>query len=159
MCADTSANRPRPDAAAVRPSPWGTASTRPARLVRRRAPWGGRAITSDTTRVETSFRVFLSQWHGVDPKRQGRRYGLLRRIEEEGQLALTDPRCRADPGPFRPGPPPGRSWSAATRPSQRPPRRSREPCRPPGRSCAAPRSEEHTSELQSHHDLVCRLLL
>src|SRR5437773_8305377 len=27
----------------------------------------------------------------------------------------------------------------------------------PGRR--APRSEEHTSELQSHHDLVCRLLL
>src|SRR5437773_4972960 len=24
---------------------------------------------------------------------------------------------------------------------------------------ARPRSEEHTSELQSHHDLVCRLLL
>src|SRR5437773_6860333 len=24
---------------------------------------------------------------------------------------------------------------------------------------SAPRSEEHTSELQSHHDLVCRLLL
>src|SRR5208283_6037571 len=28
-------------------------------------------------------------------------------------------------------------------------------CWPP----VAPRSEEHTSELQSHHDLVCRLLL
>src|SRR5437667_7492268 len=31
-----------------------------------------------------------------------------------------------------------------------------------GCACAAvsrPRSEEHTSELQSHHDLVCRLLL
>src|SRR5437667_9152221 len=27
----------------------------------------------------------------------------------------------------------------------------------PGKRC--PRSEEHTSELQSHHDLVCRLLL
>src|SRR5437773_6978107 len=27
-------------------------------------------------------------------------------------------------------------------------------CRP-----CTPRSEEHTSELQSHHDLVCRLLL
>src|SRR5437773_12106302 len=30
------------------------------------------------------------------------------------------------------------------------------------RSCPSPscwRSEEHTSELQSHHDLVCRLLL
>src|SRR5437667_11686064 len=26
-------------------------------------------------------------------------------------------------------------------------------------SKARPRSEEHTSELQSHHDLVCRLLL
>src|SRR5438132_9011884 len=25
--------------------------------------------------------------------------------------------------------------------------------------CACPRSEEHTSELQSHSDLVCRLLL
>src|SRR5437773_5767484 len=29
---------------------------------------------------------------------------------------------------------------------------------PAGRSCQE-RSEEHTSELQSHHDLVCRLLL
>src|SRR5437773_8609048 len=29
-------------------------------------------------------------------------------------------------------------------------------CRRTGRT---PRSEEHTSELQSHHDLVCRLLL
>src|SRR5437773_9785255 len=26
-------------------------------------------------------------------------------------------------------------------------------------AAAKPRSEEHTSELQSHHDLVCRLLL
>src|SRR5437773_8035126 len=34
------------------------------------------------------------------------------------------------------------------------------PCRRPARPWApAPRSEEHTSELQSHHDLVCRLLL
>src|SRR3970282_2779462 len=31
---------------------------------------------------------------------------------------------------------------------------------PPGPAApTAPRSEEHTSELQSHHDLVCRLLL
>src|SRR5437667_9332097 len=28
-----------------------------------------------------------------------------------------------------------------------------------GRGSARSRSEEHTSELQSHHDLVCRLLL
>src|SRR5437773_3068479 len=29
----------------------------------------------------------------------------------------------------------------------------------PGKQPNWPRSEEHTSELQSHHDLVCRLLL
>src|SRR5437773_4375499 len=29
----------------------------------------------------------------------------------------------------------------------------------PAVAVAADRSEEHTSELQSHHDLVCRLLL
>src|SRR5438034_6446356 len=28
-----------------------------------------------------------------------------------------------------------------------------------GRGCCSARSEEHTSELQSHSDLVCRLLL
>src|SRR5438034_10637610 len=31
--------------------------------------------------------------------------------------------------------------------------------RPPGRTGEESRSEEHTSELQSHSDLVCRLLL
>src|SRR2546428_3870038 len=31
--------------------------------------------------------------------------------------------------------------------------------RPPGRSSSKNRSEEHTSELQSRSDLVCRLLL
>src|SRR5437773_5723040 len=30
---------------------------------------------------------------------------------------------------------------------------------PSGLGCPKFRSEEHTSELQSHHDLVCRLLL
>src|SRR5437667_9298021 len=30
---------------------------------------------------------------------------------------------------------------------------------PAERAKVTPRSEEHTSELQSHHDLVCRLLL
>src|SRR5437667_4893892 len=33
------------------------------------------------------------------------------------------------------------------------------PPRCPVTRSVAPRSEEHTSELQSHHDLVCRLLL
>src|SRR5215468_11672008 len=32
-------------------------------------------------------------------------------------------------------------------------------CGPGRRSAPSRRSEEHTSELQSHHDLVCRLLL
>src|SRR5437667_8844295 len=35
----------------------------------------------------------------------------------------------------------------------------KKPSRKAGASWAGPRSEEHTSELQSHHDLVCRLLL
>src|SRR5437773_4645736 len=42
--------------------------------------------------------------------------------------------------------------------SRRTPRR----CRAAAPGCTPrgiPRSEEHTSELQSHHDLVCRLLL
>src|SRR5207248_10704541 len=68
---------------------------------------------------------------------------------------------------------PGRRWTSAASPSQR----SRRRCgsgigarRPPSRcgtggtrsssSRPAPsRSEEHTSELQSPYDLVCRLLL
>src|SRR5438034_621799 len=33
------------------------------------------------------------------------------------------------------------------------------PTCPTPTSCSTPRSEEHTSELQSHSDLVCRLLL
>src|SRR5215468_12523543 len=33
------------------------------------------------------------------------------------------------------------------------------PCGPSRPACSSHRSEEHTSELQSHHDLVCRLLL
>src|SRR5437773_5876727 len=37
--------------------------------------------------------------------------------------------------------------------------RARIPRRAGQRSCSRVRSEEHTSELQSHHDLVCRLLL
>src|SRR3712207_6915557 len=37
--------------------------------------------------------------------------------------------------------------------------RHRQPARPGGRLRRAPRSEEHTSELQSRQYLVCRLLL
>src|SRR6266480_5103269 len=37
--------------------------------------------------------------------------------------------------------------------------RRRSPCRPWQPSCSRTRSEEHTSELQSHVNLVCRLLL
>src|SRR5690349_22904714 len=43
------------------------------------------------------------------------------------------------------------------------PSNGRRPAVPPScalpRRCARPRSEEHTSELQSRRDLVCRLLL
>src|SRR5690349_24808235 len=53
-----------------------------------------------------------------------------------------------------------RSAPGATRPTS--PRRSGRRSRSPKRSRACPiarRSEEHTSELQSRRDLVCRLLL
>src|SRR5438132_6037681 len=43
------------------------------------------------------------------------------------------------------------SWGSSSRP------RSTRSARAP--RCRGPRSEEHTSELQSHSDLVCRLLL
>src|SRR6266540_6534758 len=55
------------------------------------------------------------------------------------------------------GPPPRAAGSA--------PRRGRRwsPASPSttarARRCWPPRSEEHTSELQSHHEIVCRLLL
>src|SRR5690606_40403877 len=51
----------------------------------------------------------------------------------------------------------------ATRPGQHRRRRSPPPPCPPATSiscrCSARRSEEHTSELQSRENLVCRLLL
>src|SRR5437773_12426156 len=50
---------------------------------------------------------------------------------------------------LRPETPPRPARSARSR------RSTTSRCRTAGR----PRSEEHTSELQSHHDLVCRLLL
>src|SRR6202040_4440253 len=40
-----------------------------------------------------------------------------------------------------------------------PPRRSAPASPRPRPGCGGPRSEEHTSELQSRRDLVCRLLL
>src|SRR5437588_2481576 len=63
-------------------------------------------------------------------------YTTLFRSPSEAAAAHTNLRGRA----------PGR----ATPPSAR----SARPCQ-----ASSPRSEEHTSELQSHSDLVCRLLL
>src|SRR5256885_5634597 len=64
-------------------------------------------------------------------------------------------RSPAPPGSGRPppgaAPPPGSTRPAGT--STRP------PPRPPGGGRRGPRSEEHTSELQSPCNLVCRLLL
>src|SRR5690606_41911178 len=66
-------------------------------------------------------------------------------------LSLHDalPICRTVPG--------ARSPRTASRSRRSPPRRPGTPA--PGRAWAAARSEEHTSELQSRENLVCRLLL
>src|SRR5437773_12177516 len=55
---------------------------------------------------------------------------------------------------FRSWPLPRRRGNARANPSAAPVRH-----RPAAGTPRGPRSEEHTSELQSHHDLVCRLLL
>src|SRR2546421_2876933 len=49
--------------------------------------------------------------------------------------------------------------SAPARAASRPSRRTVAPCSRRGRVACRRRSEEHTSELQSRSDLVCRLLL
>src|SRR3712207_7650103 len=64
-------------------------------------------------------------------------------------------RCAAAPGSPR-GCPPARPWP----PRCPPPRTHPGPPRPARSApCHCPRSEEHTSELQSRQYLVCRLLL
>src|SRR5437773_8483848 len=60
-------------------------------------------------------------------------------------------------GPRRPGARPRRPQRARVDVDDGSPRPARR--RPHGRLAIPRRSEEHTSELQSHHDLVCRLLL
>src|SRR2546427_4997809 len=67
-----------------------------------------------------------------------------------GPAQGAPPRARG-PGERRPrGRGPGRGGGRARRPNGRGAR---------ARVCAPPRSEEHTSELQSQSNLVCRLLL
>src|SRR5437773_7448837 len=87
------------------------------------------------------------------------------RLQACGSMRLTTrSRCGAASVAGTTRPPRAASTTAPS--DQRPPT----PCgwtrttRTPSSACgatAAPklRSEEHTSELQSHHDLVCRLLL
>src|SRR5437667_8587496 len=79
-----------------------------------------------------------------------RRYGYVctalvssarRRHGRPAGRGATHARRRASGGLYGP-----QLHRGATRPGDRP-------------DSARPRSEEHTSELQSHHDLVCRLLL
>src|SRR5260221_7503613 len=54
---------------------------------------------------------------------------------------------------------PGLAYDRNNDPMTPSPHFGRRPGQVPHRSCGCFRSEEHTSELQSHSDLVCRLLL
>src|SRR5882762_6541514 len=95
------------------------------------------------------------------PPSRGRVPGL--RPEEGGDLSGAPP-GRATPVAAVPGPPPGHRASLRSRSADHPPRageRSRGGARRSNaeRAGAPDRSEEHTSELQSHLNLVCRLLL
>src|SRR5437773_9662704 len=61
----------------------------------------------------------------------------------------SEPRARASSAPMA-----SRTWLGWATPAVQ-----AEPVEQAMPSPATSRSEEHTSELQSHHDLVCRLLL
>src|SRR5947207_10855870 len=77
-----------------------------------------------------------------------KREGNLPESERQTEGALSI-RCRAHCRGRRPGEA-GRTTTECPAPRRN---------RTPPRRGSAPRSEEHTSELQSHSDLVCRLLL
>src|SRR5947207_5047394 len=72
-----------------------------------------------------------------------------RRSSDLGTAVAGRPRSAARP-------PRSRRSREAPRPAARP---RTSPCTRSCRCGPSPRSEEHTSELQSHSDLVCRLLL
>src|SRR5437773_3780193 len=76
----------------------------------------------------------------------------IRDRDVTGVQTCALPILRASPGRARGSPPPEGRCAPGGRT-----RRSRR--RSWSRTARLPRSEEHTSELQSHHDLVCRLLL
>src|SRR5690606_39438718 len=76
-------------------------------------------------------------------------------------LPICAARRRSASASRRPTPAPcSDSRGRSSPPSRRPARRRRRPPRRPGRrDSRRRRSEEHTSELQSRENLVCRLLL
>src|SRR5947207_10972404 len=77
------------------------------------------------------------------------------------QPSKTSTSGRSSPTGCDPASPPASTPSRRWARRRRPPIRRKPPIRP-GRQRQRPRrrrSEEHTSELQSHSDLVCRLLL
>src|SRR5688500_19588608 len=91
------------------------------------------------------------------------------RLRQLSRLHPSPPRRSSDlaPAPARPrrsrstsAGSPARSWIGSTCTSRSPPSPSRSLRRlPPARPPPLSRSEEHTSELQSPCNLVCRLLL
>src|SRR5947207_11491968 len=96
---------------------------------------------NDTATTE----IYTLSLHDALPIWRGRR-----RCTRAASAAPRRARLRAPASPGGPRPPTGRAptraavWDRGA---------------PAPRRTDAPRSEEHTSELQSHSDLVCRLLL
>src|SRR5688572_31034039 len=98
----------------------------------------------------SSFLVFLFSRHGAHrdlPSFPTRRSSDLRRaaVRDGTPGALARRRRRAEDAEADPAQSPGRIRARRTAARERWP--------------AGPRSEEHTSELQSQSNLVCRLLL
>src|SRR6185312_10288076 len=74
------------------------------------------------------------------------------------RCALAEDRCRTEPPPlYEVGPGRGSRCHFHERAQTLPREEAHEMPMPPVREEGQPRSEEHTSELQSRSDLVCRL--
>src|SRR5437867_7046485 len=117
-----------------------------AAAVRRRREARSLAIESDSemapvARISRNFSSGTTSWRVAKP-RTARRCAD-RRLSGDRRMNCPARSAGIAARTFSAGP----AWTLATT------------CRTRSRSCFAIRSEEHTSELQSPYDLVCRLLL
>src|SRR6266540_2100455 len=110
---------------------------------------GGEADVFVPDVCKTDERWFVSKFRVVGDHRELAGISKVRFVEEYEKKEEKKPEAKAGEEPA------AKAEAGETPPTETP---KAKPARR-ARGKAPPRSEEHTSELQSHHDLVCRLLL